>query len=50
MLDFAKRCAEEGIHVVMTTVATTITHEEEDRCRAICREVGAEYRIRAWEE
>ena len=50
MLDFAKRCAEKGIHVVMTTVDTTITHEEEDRCRAICREIGAEYRIRPWEE
>ena len=50
MLDFAKRCAQAGIHVVMTTVATTITHEEEDRCRAICREIGAEYRIRPWEE
>ena len=50
MLDFAKRCAEEDIHVVMTTVDTTITHEEEDRCRAICKEIGAEYRIRPWEE
>ena len=50
MLDFAKRCAEEGIHVVMTTVDTTITHEEEDRCRAICKEIGAVYRIRPWEE
>ena len=50
MLDFARRCAEEGLHVVMTTVETTITREEEERCRAICREVGAEYRIRPWEE
>ena len=50
MLDFAKRCAEAGIHVIMTTVDTTITHEEEDRCRTICRELGAEYRIRPWAE
>ena len=50
MLDFARRCVEEGIHVIMTTVDTTITHEEEERCRAICREIGAEYRIRPWEE
>ena len=50
MLDFAKRCAEAGIHVVMTTVDTTITHEEEERCRTICREIGAEYRIRPWAE
>ena len=50
MLDFAKRCAQAGIRVVMTTVDTTITHEEEDFCRAICRVVGADYRIRPWEE
>ena len=50
MLDFAKRCAEAGIHVIMTTVDTTITHEEEDLCRIICQEIGAEYRIRPWEE
>lgn len=50
MLDFAKHCVEAGIHVVMTTVDTTITHEEEQRCREICRSVGADYRIRPWEE
>lgn len=50
MLDFAKKCVQVGIHVVMTTVDTTITHEEEERCRAICRELGAEYRIRPWAE
>lgn len=50
MLAFAKRCVEEGLQVVMTTVDTTITHEEEDRCREICREIGAVYRIRPWEE
>lgn len=50
MLEFAKRCVEAGIHVVMTTVDTTITHEEEARCREICRSVGADYRIRPWEE
>ena len=50
MLDVAQRFAQAGRHVVMTTVDTTITHEEEERCRAICREIGAEYRIRPWEE
>lgn len=50
MLDFAKKCAEKGIRVVMTTVDTTITHQEEERCREICREVGATYRIRPWED
>lgn len=50
MLEFAKRCAEVGIHVVMTTVDNTITHEEEEQCRRICQELGASYRIRPWED
>lgn len=50
MLDFAKKCAQKGIHVVMTTVDTTITHEEEARCQAICDSIGARYRIRPWED
>ena len=49
MLDFAKKCVAAGLHVVMTTVDTTITHEEEEQCRAICQEIGADYRIRPWE-
>lgn len=48
MIDFARRCVEEGIHVVMTTVETTISHEDEERCRDICEEIGAQYRIRPW--
>lgn len=35
-------------NVVMTTVETTISHEDEERCRAICEKLGARYRIRAW--
>ena len=34
---------------VMTTVETTITKEEEERCRKICEELGVAYRIREWE-
>lgn len=49
MIDFARRCVEEGLHVVLTTVDTTISHEEETRCAEICKEIGATYRIRAWE-
>ena len=49
MLDFAKKCVAAGLHVVMTTVDTTITHEEEEQCRAICEKIGADYRIRPWE-
>lgn len=49
---FRRRLGEQAflaIHVVMITVTTIITHKEE-RCRAICREVGADYRIRPWEK
>ena len=48
MLSFAKHCASRGMAVVMTTVDTTITHEEEARCQEICRGIGAQYRIRPW--
>lgn len=50
MLQFAKECTKYVPNVVMTTVDTTITHEEEARCRQICEEIGAAYRIRPWEE
>ncbi len=50
MLEFAKNCVAHGIHVVMTTVDTTISHEEEDQCRKICQDIGADYRIRPWED
>lgn len=50
MLEFARHCVEEGVHVVMTTVDTTISHEEEARCREICQKIGADYRIRPWED
>ena len=49
MIDFAKKCAEKGMKVVMTTVDTTISHEEEEKCREICENIGAVYRIRAFE-
>lgn len=49
MLEFAKSCVARGLHVVMTTVDTTISHEEEERCRKICQGIGATYRIRPWE-
>ena len=49
MLEFAKHCVAAGLHVVMTTVDTTISHQEEEQCQKICQEVGADYRIRPWE-
>ncbi len=50
MLDFAKRATVYVPTVVMSTVDTTISHEEEARCQKICDEIGAVYRIRPWEE
>ena len=49
MISFAKNCASKGIRVVMTTVDTTISHEDEAKCRDICESIGVEYRIRAYE-
>ncbi len=48
VLDFARRCVRRIPRVVMSTVGTTITHEEEERCRQICDQIGATYRIRPW--
>lgn len=50
MLTFAKNCVKVIPNVVLTTVDTTLTKEEEAQCRAICDEIGATYRIRPWEE
>jgi radical SAM enzyme (TIGR04100 family) len=49
IIKFAKECTKYVPNVVMTTVDTTITHEEEEQCRKICDEIGATYRIRPWE-
>jgi TatD family-associated radical SAM protein len=50
LLDFARSCVGIVPNVVMTTVDTTITKEEEQKCASICQEIGAAYRIRPWEE
>ena len=49
MLDFAKECTRYVPHVVMTTVDTTLSKEEEAQCQAICDQLGVTYRIRPWE-
>ena len=49
MLDFAKRAAAHVPEVILTTVATTITAEQEARCAEICGKLGVTYRIRAFE-
>ena len=48
MIAFAKRCVGEGLNVVMTTVETTISKEDEEKCRQLCQSIGARYRIREW--
>lgn len=50
MIDFAKECKKCVPNVVMSTVDTTISHEEEKKCKEICDKIGAEYRIRPWED
>ena len=50
LIAFAKSCVAVIPSVVMTTVDTTISHEEEAQCQAICDSVGATYRIRPWED
>ncbi len=50
MIDFARKCTKYVPKVVMSTVATTLTGEEEAECQKICDEIGAVYRIRPWED
>ena len=50
MLDFAREVKRYVPSVTMTTVETTLTPEEEDACRAICEDLGVNYRIRLWVE
>ncbi|MDY5576107.1 MAG: TIGR04100 family radical SAM protein [Lachnospiraceae bacterium] len=49
MLDFAKEVKKYVPNVVMTTVSTTISKEEEEQCRKICETLGVKYRIRPFE-
>ena len=49
MLDFARDAAKYVPQVVLTTVDTTLTEEEEQKCAAICENLGVTYRIRPWE-
>jgi radical SAM enzyme (TIGR04100 family) len=49
MLDFAREVKNYVPNVVLTTVSTTITSEEEEQCRKICEDLGVKYRIRPFE-
>ena len=48
MLEFAREVKKYVPTVVMSTVGTTITHEEEAQCQKICDDLGVTYRIRPW--
>lgn len=50
MLKFAENVGKYVENVVLSTVATTLTEEEEKECAEICRKIGATYRIRPFEE
>ena len=50
MLDFAKKAAKYVPNVILSTVATTITEDEEKECQRICDELGVTYRIRPYED
>lgn len=50
MLSFAKNAVNYIPNVVLTTVDTTISKEDEQKCADICKSIGATYRIRPWEE
>lgn len=50
MLEFAKEAKNYVPKVILSTVDTTITKEEEAKCQKICDEIGVTYRIREFEE
>lgn len=50
MLKFAENAKKYVNKVVMTTVATTLTADEERECAEICEKLGVTYRIRPWED
>ena len=49
LLAFAAECVKYVPNVVLTTVETTLTREQEAQCAEICQKLGATYRIRPWE-
>ena len=50
MLKFAGNVKKYVSNVILTTVETTITKEEESQCRTICDKLGVTYRIRPYED
>lgn len=50
MLEFAKGVKKYVPQVILSTVETTLTKEEEEQCASICNKLGVTYRIRPWED
>lgn len=50
MLEFAKEAKNYVPNVVLSTVDTTLSKEEENKCKEICDSLGVTYRIRPWED
>lgn len=50
MIKFAKDAKKYVPNVILTTVETTLTKEEEQQCKAICEDIGVTYKIRPWED
>lgn len=50
MIEFAKSAKKYVPNVVLSTVDTTISKEEEAKCAKICEEIGVTYRIRPFED
>lgn len=50
LLKFAEDAAKVVPNVTLSTVDTTISHEDEENCEKICKKLGVTYRIREYEE
>lgn len=50
MIDFVKEAKKHVPIIILSTVDTTITKEEEKQCQQICNDLGVTYRIRPYEE
>lgn len=48
LLDFSQECKKYVKNVVLTTVHTTISEEDEKQCAALCEKLGVKYRIREY--
>ncbi len=49
MILFAGNVKKYVKHVILSTVSTTLTKDEEKQCAEICEKIGAVYRIRPFE-